>query len=452
MESDWAERTIAVSGFPDDKFSDAIMTDKLTIHFLRPRNGGGEVEDVIYPTDIPGVAYVIFEKKEVVDSVLGRDQHVFEDKLLQKKYPLKIAQKSPDVFSAVAVDVDFSMFENSSKVEDVCRAFRSNNRNLQFSQRHDGKLHVSGSFSALKELRKELHKTIGERRGINFQDSTMKAGIDDSEGKSGMSPHNYATWSVHQQYTASPNFGDRDTLDPGEFQEESTIILDADIFSYIDKICKKQYEQLLSVNCVNAKPVNHDNITFLHLFEPSRLKPSDLKLAKYELEMLISKMQKILVIERIRLDGDRLKSKTLTACKTIMQTFDAVLVRFSDDYVTLIGNQDDCKQFIRKVDEMVRSDLNRAPYVYPSHLTSTESMHQFAQSMGSDSARASNVRRPFDSTLPCNFNGHMTDQSGRFQRPKSVPHGKQESSSDCAGASLPSECHRKQTVKNSSKV
>ncbi|XP_072882394.1 RNA-binding protein 43-like [Hemitrygon akajei] len=451
MESDWAGWTIAVTGFPDDKFSDSVMIDKLTIHFLRPRNGGGEVENVVYPTDVPGVAYVTFEKKEVMDSVLGHDQ-VFEDKQLQKKYPLKIAQKSLDVFSTVSVDVDSSMFENSSEVKNVFREFENNNGNLQFSRRHDGKIRVTGSFSALKEFRKELHKTIGELQGINLQDSTMKVGIDDSEGKSGKSPHNYATWSVHQQYTASPNYGDRDTLDPGEFQEESTIILDADIFSYIDEICKKQYEQLLSVNCVNAKPVNHNNIIFLQLFETSRLKPSELKLAKYDLERFISNMQKNLVIDRIRLDRDRLKNKTLRACKIIMQNFGTVLVRFSDDCVTLIGSQDNCKQFIRKVDEMVRSDFNPAPYEYTSRLTSTESMHQFTQSMGSDSARASSVPRPMENTLPSNLDGHMTDQSGRLQRNWSVPHGKQESSSDCAGTSLSSECHRRPTVKNSSKV
>lgn len=41
---------------PDDR-----IVDKLTIHFLRPRHGGGEVQRVLYPSYLPGQALVIFE-------------------------------------------------------------------------------------------------------------------------------------------------------------------------------------------------------------------------------------------------------------------------------------------------------------------------------------------------------------------------------------------------------
>lgn len=56
-------RTIEVCGVPDILPSDRTV-DKLTIHFLRPRNGGGEVLRVIYPTSTKGQAFVVFELSE----------------------------------------------------------------------------------------------------------------------------------------------------------------------------------------------------------------------------------------------------------------------------------------------------------------------------------------------------------------------------------------------------
>ncbi|XP_051874703.1 RNA-binding protein 43-like [Pristis pectinata] len=436
MESDWAERTIVVSGFPKDVFPITVMIDKLTIHFLRPKNGGGEVENVVYPTDIAGVAYVTFEKKEVVNSVLRQDRQVFEDKQLPEKYPLKISQNNLDVFSAVSVDLDCSRFENSLEIRSILREFESNNKFLQFSMRHNGRLHIIGSFPALKELRKELHKKISELQGINVQDSAMKSGISDSEGKSVKSLHNHATCMIDpQRFTAPPSYGDKDVLDPGVFQEESTIILDADIFLYIVEICKTTYEGILRNHHVTAKPINNNNIIFLQLFETSESrKPSELKLAKYEMQMFISQMQNHLVIDRIRLDGDRLKDKTLRICKTIMQHFN-VLVRFGDDCVTLIGGQDDCKWFMRQVEETMQTDFYPASGGCPSSLRLTEGMHQFAQSMGSDTAHTLHMPSPTENTLKSNCDGYTMSQIDRCPPySSSDSHGKQGSSPDCVGA------------------
>lgn len=54
---------IEVNELPDD-YPNNKMIDKLTMHFLRPRNNGGEVLIVIYPTSNKGQAYVVFEKEE----------------------------------------------------------------------------------------------------------------------------------------------------------------------------------------------------------------------------------------------------------------------------------------------------------------------------------------------------------------------------------------------------
>ncbi len=56
---------IEVNGLPDD-YPNNEMIDKLTMHFLRPSNNGGEVLIVIYPTSNKGQAYVVFESEGMI--------------------------------------------------------------------------------------------------------------------------------------------------------------------------------------------------------------------------------------------------------------------------------------------------------------------------------------------------------------------------------------------------
>ena len=54
---------VEVLGVPNLLSNDRTI-DKLLIHFLRPRNGGGEVRRVIYPTSVPGQALVIYDEPD----------------------------------------------------------------------------------------------------------------------------------------------------------------------------------------------------------------------------------------------------------------------------------------------------------------------------------------------------------------------------------------------------
>lgn len=58
MEGDG--QTVRVCGLPTD-IEEEKLTDKLYIHFLRQRNGGGEIASVIIPKVHPGCALITFE-------------------------------------------------------------------------------------------------------------------------------------------------------------------------------------------------------------------------------------------------------------------------------------------------------------------------------------------------------------------------------------------------------
>lgn len=58
-----AGRIVRVGGIPTDIPPESVA-DKLTIHFLRTRNGGGEIADIQITADCPGYALITFEEEE----------------------------------------------------------------------------------------------------------------------------------------------------------------------------------------------------------------------------------------------------------------------------------------------------------------------------------------------------------------------------------------------------
>ncbi|NWX49126.1 RBM43 protein, partial [Steatornis caripensis] len=94
-------RTIVIAGVPDGLLHDDVMTDILIIHFQKSKNNGGDVEEAVYPTMKKGVAYVTFEDREVVESVLKKGEHRLEDKRLAGYYPLKVTRYCENVSSFV---------------------------------------------------------------------------------------------------------------------------------------------------------------------------------------------------------------------------------------------------------------------------------------------------------------------------------------------------------------
>lgn len=57
------ERSVHVSDLPRG-FSKQSLEDKLMIHFLRTKNGGGEIIDVVFPSETLSSALIIFEEAE----------------------------------------------------------------------------------------------------------------------------------------------------------------------------------------------------------------------------------------------------------------------------------------------------------------------------------------------------------------------------------------------------
>ncbi|NWU84898.1 IN35 protein, partial [Onychorhynchus coronatus] len=92
-----AGRTLRVRGFPGELPPDRVA-DKLTIHFLRSRNGGGDIAEVRVLPGPPPCGLVTFEAPEVAQRILKLKDHVLA--IGGMRYPLEVTlhteELSPD--------------------------------------------------------------------------------------------------------------------------------------------------------------------------------------------------------------------------------------------------------------------------------------------------------------------------------------------------------------------
>lgn len=129
------------------------MIDKLTMHFLRRSNKGGDVLTVIYPTSIKGQAYVVMS--EVLYEVFEHT-HVLEvDGLF---YPLDIKRGyHPQLDMPVEASLDLNMFSNHREIKILLQE-----HGFRMSETSSGQLHLQGSFLKLKAVRRKLMQILAQ--------------------------------------------------------------------------------------------------------------------------------------------------------------------------------------------------------------------------------------------------------------------------------------------------
>ncbi|XP_045910730.1 uncharacterized protein LOC123974223 isoform X1 [Micropterus dolomieu] len=162
MEADaWDKtRTVVVSGVPN-ALAASRMIDKLTIHFQSCRRShGGDVEEVRYPTNSDGVAFVAFDKAEVLladaERVVRKQQHIMTDDEFPDNYLLTVFPFTRDVFLYVPrATVNLSIFGRDQAA--LIQSLQSAHRSLRFRPLlEQRKATIEGPFTAVKALREDL--------------------------------------------------------------------------------------------------------------------------------------------------------------------------------------------------------------------------------------------------------------------------------------------------------
>ncbi|XP_077176212.1 RNA-binding protein 43 isoform X2 [Paroedura picta] len=335
------QRTIVVCGIPSGLLEDDIMADILMIHFQKAKNKGGDVEDIVYPTPIKGVAYITFEDKQVVDNVLAKAEHRLQDKRLPMDYPLKVSLYAESVFTCVSCLLDLSILREKSTLEDLVEGFKKNFPVLSFGTLHpDGRITVQGPFSAITSLQKKLTRKL--------HNSVSKAKVKPGSTTAPRPTTRLAKTDLSSE--VSSNFVQSTK------KEGLILALDTDIYLYMKAFQDKTYEESLKSCGVISHRFSDGEVTTICLDnDPANPNAGQLELAKELVEDLVASLQSDLRKEILSLEGSNRAEKHQyeQACETVSSQYPRVLVIPYLTHIDIIGTSSDVYGFMQQVNTMV---------------------------------------------------------------------------------------------------
>ncbi|MEQ2158542.1 hypothetical protein GOODEAATRI_013426 [Goodea atripinnis] len=318
-----AGRIVRVSGLPTD-IEDVRLKDKLLIHFLRTRNGGGEIDHVTIVKSMPLYALITFEDSAVAQKVVQHRCHILE--IDGKKYELNVSQHpeslEPDqVVLSLTARVDYSRLPggimalknlrkshqdvkmNPNATEKCCTLFGSYSKvqaalaqllchpgGPEFSE---NKYSDPAASSRIWSFQKSQKPQVSEdRRRNSTKHKEHKEEEDDSdlstEGENLSSNRNLAPGGDDRK--AANHTDSAAQRSPTAFIEDSSLIVDADVFQYLQKHCQKEYQQILSQFGVEVVNETNQGLTtlFLHIADTAVVKEGQecMKLAKNAISRL----------------------------------------------------------------------------------------------------------------------------------------------------------------------
>ncbi|XP_075767521.1 uncharacterized protein LOC102444464 [Pelodiscus sinensis] len=265
-----AGRTVRVGGIPTDIPPERVA-DKLTIHFLRARNGGGEIADIHIVAGSPACALVTFEDAEVAQRVLATENHVLL--VGGKAYPLTVtaheAKLSPDeVFVHVCMIIDYGRLVDGKT---LLRSLRRRYSNVQFS--FDSKemlCTVKGLFTELQAFSQELLSSQQAKEAPLEVAGHLPSAVEVSTSQQGPSsplpdPKVEKQLSTGREASEPPLHGDPVDGEVVEQLEDFSLVMDADIYLYMQRFCSSESQRVLQQHQVDMVDVSSDGIAILYL-------------------------------------------------------------------------------------------------------------------------------------------------------------------------------------------
>uniref|UniRef100_A0A4W5QT00 RING-type E3 ubiquitin transferase n=1 Tax=Hucho hucho TaxID=62062 RepID=A0A4W5QT00_9TELE len=288
-------RTVRVSGLPTDMQEDRL-TDKLYIYFLRARNGGGEIASVIIVKATPGSALITFEDIGVTRSVLQHGRHIL--KVDGKNYELTLSEPHKDldpnkVILSMSVTVDYSQLPGG-KAALTC-----------LDRSHDVQIHynnpeqlctMQGLYSQVQAALAQIlglpgalastdtpppgangvlgvltRGTRGQAKRTHTQEVTDHHRRGDEQSDLGSGPHRDFTsggqgWEGEGTAQAEGGaVGLCLSEEPPMVEEDLSLIMDADMFHYLQRHCGGEYQEILTQHGVEVVDVTAEGVTTLFL-------------------------------------------------------------------------------------------------------------------------------------------------------------------------------------------
>ncbi|XP_029566791.1 uncharacterized protein LOC115160678 [Salmo trutta] len=394
--------TVRVCGLPLD-ISKNRLIDKLHIHFLRKRNGGGDISSVRVSKTTPGCAFITFEDSEVARRVVEHQNHTLSvnDKQYELSVSLHSKEMDPDeLFVDTAVTVDYSklnggktsisdILKNACDIKctfhvqaDLCtfkgrytevqiltkcllRLFNSQTskdvHSLKAETTKDDKRYNSAQ---LRTERQQDTETSGQANGLDLGNGSSRASqsnrallqesyTNDRKGADALytsyTNHREEAGALHTSYTN--DIEDAVALEKGTSMEDFSMVIDSDIFRYLRKHCSAEYQDILDRHGVEILDVTTRDITTLYLQQKAGATGQGverLRLAHEELGLLYQDKEAQLRKEQLAKESfPRLGLQQ--ALNALTQRFTKLLINDDKSNVYLVGSGSDvseAKQFL----------------------------------------------------------------------------------------------------------
>ncbi|XP_041087658.1 uncharacterized protein si:busm1-163l24.3 [Polyodon spathula] len=352
-------KTILVEGLMTDILEDRLA-DKLAIHFLRNRNGGGEITNITFPKESPGTALITFEESEVAQRVCRMRTHILS--VDENKYEVQVSmhctEVNPDeIFLRVSMLIDYRRLPDGKR---VIKHLKKNFPDVQFSFEKEELCNVKGAFSEIQDLANEVLSSFetGEPKAVKNKKSQGAAGSVFRNGEKKTESTALAQPSGFD--TQSPTFLiDNEDLhvDNGrgvvakDMLEDYSLIMDSDIYRYIQKHWNDKYVQVLFKHKVEVVDVTAKDITTLYLQSETSGSLIDLQQAHRELGNLYQELETKLRKEQIPKKEVSSNINCLKKVSEYLQThFPLILLNEDDTNIYMIGSSCDvseAKQYIQ---------------------------------------------------------------------------------------------------------
>ncbi|CAN0033525.1 unnamed protein product [Lampetra planeri] len=141
--------------------NEETLRDKLLIHFLKPSKGGGEVLEVIYPTEIPGCALLTFQDSQVARRVMKHKPHILSiDKV---EHELQVSPYSDNkVIEKVTMVVNLETLRDDAAVLGLLKS------SGLYHRRAAAQWFVEGTFREVQRVHDELLYLVSSEHNGGF--------------------------------------------------------------------------------------------------------------------------------------------------------------------------------------------------------------------------------------------------------------------------------------------
>ncbi|KAK7167444.1 hypothetical protein R3I94_001750 [Phoxinus phoxinus] len=439
------DRAVCVYGLPTDVDHERLR-DKLLIHFLRERNGGGEVTSVTIIGRTPLRALVTFEKSTVIQSVLRHHPHILQLDGIKYELSLGLPCQEPLSLNKVILDmtvtIDCSQLPRGADTLNVLRSefpgLRMQRGLLQHTCTLQGKYsdfqgafphmqmlfyhhlsraeypNFSGDSGQGSETREDL-ASVKKWASFASQSPSHHAGDLSSVSTVGFGREHYGLQDSNEALTERSTQTKKSKMEGAECRideadlEDLSIIMEADVFAYLQSI--KEYKYILRHHGVQVVHVTSEGITTLYLQSEvptgSDVK-QNMRQAHKELRQLYQQQEGCLRKDQVKKSALYMPDGLTIALKNVQLVLPNVLFSYDQDTIYIVGEKSEVSQakqmLLLGVEKSVMGSLTEMPP--PSSSSASASLESLEK--GQQVKRKSEVH----TQVPPKLIGSNTERKG----------------------------------------